>query len=179
MNWVAISAISEVIGVFIIIISLAYVALQLRQNTKQLKMNLEESRLRSFSDNVESSNRMRELLILNPDLLELIAKGSEAYDTLTRVDKQRFGLWLRMALNEMQASYYRHSMVDEEAFKNLDKGYFVDELFHSSWIRKWLHKNKTKCDWRAEFRQLIEQRLALAEQTASKSESEVSKTRSH
>ena len=63
MNWEAVGAIAETIGVIAILVSLVYVAIQIRQNTRQNALNVEATQLAAFERNIESGNRIRELLI--------------------------------------------------------------------------------------------------------------------
>ena len=83
MNWEAVGAISEAIGVIAIFISLIYVAVQIRQNTHQSVRSSEVMQLAAFENNVESGNRLRELLLMNPELLLLGRKGYTSLDNLT------------------------------------------------------------------------------------------------
>ena len=69
MNWEAIGAISEAIGVVAILISLAYLAIQIRQSTREFSRSVEANQLAAFERNIDSGNRIREVLLLNPDLL--------------------------------------------------------------------------------------------------------------
>lgn len=68
MNWEAVGAISEAIGVVAILISLAYLAVQIRQSTREFSRGIEAKQLAAFESNIESGNRIRELLILHPEL---------------------------------------------------------------------------------------------------------------
>jgi len=43
MNWEAIGAIGEVLGALGVIVTLVYLAFQIRQNTSALKLNAEQS----------------------------------------------------------------------------------------------------------------------------------------
>jgi hypothetical protein len=92
MNWEAVGAISEAIGVVAILISLAYLAMQIRQSTREFSRGLEANQLAAFESNIESGNRIRELLILNPDLLQLLADGYPSYKKLDGAAKLRFGM---------------------------------------------------------------------------------------
>jgi len=51
--------------------------------------------LSAFERNVESGIRIREIFILNPEILELYARGSESYADLDEGEKLRFDMVLR------------------------------------------------------------------------------------
>ena len=79
MNWEAVGAIAEAVGVVAIFVSLIYVAVQIRQNTRQFSRSVEANQLAAFERNIESGNRIRELLILHPDLAQLLLNGYKSY----------------------------------------------------------------------------------------------------
>jgi len=66
MNWEALGAISEAAGAIAILVSLIYVAVQIRQNTQEFKRGVESSELAAFERNIEASNRVREILFCTP-----------------------------------------------------------------------------------------------------------------
>ena len=114
MNWEAVGAISEAIGVVAILISLVYLAVQIRQSTRELSRGLEANQLAAFERNIESGNRIRELLILHPDLLELLAEGYVSYTKLDMPAKLRFGMLVRNILSSMQGAYIRHLSLEHD-----------------------------------------------------------------
>ena len=60
MNWEAIGAISQMIGALAVVVSLVYLALQIRQNTKQLEQNERVSRAASVSASATSYRENRQ-----------------------------------------------------------------------------------------------------------------------
>ena len=55
----------EIVGALAVVASLIYLAMQIRQNTRQISMSLESAKLAAFERTVESSNHAREVLITN------------------------------------------------------------------------------------------------------------------
>lgn len=163
MNWEAISALAEVLGVLTIIISLIYVAIQLKQNNHQLSLMLEDKRLRAFEHNVDSGLRVRQLLLLNPELMALVLKGNDDYQGLSYLEKCRYGLWLRNALTEIQGAFIRQCIVAHDPLGREGYEKSLDELFKGAGACRWVRKHLGQFDWWPEFRQLAEERLALAE----------------
>ena len=68
MNWEAVGAITEAIGAVAIVVSLVYVAVQIRQNSREISRSVEANQLAAFERNIESGNHIRELLIVHPNL---------------------------------------------------------------------------------------------------------------
>jgi len=114
INGEAVAAISEAIGVVAILISLAYLAVQIRQSTHEFSRGIEANQLAAFERNIESGNRLREVLLLNPDLIDLMTKGYASYTTLDAAAKIRFGLLLRNIFSSMQGAYVRHLSLEND-----------------------------------------------------------------
>lgn len=157
MNWDAVGAIAEAAGAIAIFISLIYVAAQIRQNTKQFARSIEANQLAAFERNIESGNRIRELLILNPDLAELLARGLNSYRNLHAAEKTRFGMLLRNIFSEIQGAYVRQLTVAHDPLEFEGSTRVIDEILVNRGAREWLEVNEP--DWRPVFRKFVDQRL--------------------
>lgn len=162
MNWEAVGAIAEALGAIAVFVSLIYVAVQIRQNTKQASRNVEANQLAAFERNVESGNRIRELMILHPDLAQLLLSGFKSYAALERSDKFRFGLLLRNIFSGIQGGYIRQLSVDHDPRKFEGPERVLDEILLNRGAREWLDENEP--DWRPEFREFVDARLAVIRQ---------------
>lgn len=162
MNWNAISAIGDTIAAVAVVISLIYLAIQVRQNTRQISRSIRMNQLSAFERNVESGNRTREFFLLNPELLALYRKGWKSFVSLESMDKARFGLMLRNVFNQVQGGYIRllSTENDPEALMGLEK--IVDEILMGRGVQEFLAA--TEPDWRPEFRTFVDARLALLRQ---------------
>jgi len=158
MNWIALGAIAETVGVIAIFVSVIYVAVQIRQNTREISRSIEETRLAAFERNITSGNRAREMLILNPDLSEVFLTGLRKYQNLNPSEKFRFGMLLRNLFSELQGAYVRQLSVEHDPLSFEGTAGVVDDLIRNAGVREWLAKNAP--DWRPEFREFVEQRLA-------------------
>lgn len=67
MNWEATSAVAEIIGVIAVVVSLVYLAVQIRQNTKVAKAATRQAI-------AESTERLGDDLINNSDMAEIFVK---------------------------------------------------------------------------------------------------------
>lgn len=159
MNWEAIGASAEALGVLAILVSLVYVAMQIRQNSQLIASTIEASRLAAFERNIESGNRIRELLILNPDLTELFIRARQSYKALNAAEKFRYGLLMRNMLSAVQGAYVRQQSVqhDPHEFEGLER--VVDSLLEGRGGREWLESADP--DWRPEFRDFVADRAAV------------------
>jgi hypothetical protein len=162
MNWEAVGALAEAIGVIAIFVSLIYVAVQIRQNTQQISRTIEADRLAAFERNVESGNHHRELLILHPDLLQLLLKGYKSYKKLAVPEKARFGLLIRNMFSGMQGAYIRHLSLEHDPQDFEGSARMLDDILLHRGVREWL--DRSDLDWRPEFRDFIDQRLEATRQ---------------
>jgi hypothetical protein len=151
-------AIGELVGAIAVVASLIYLAIQVRQNTRQIALSLESSRLAAFEQNVEAGNRARELLIADPSVTELFLKGLRAYRSLPRTDRFRCNMLFRNLLSAIQGGYIRQCTLggDPEQFEGTSK--LLDSLLENPGIRQWLED--VEPDWRPEFAELVASRLA-------------------
>lgn len=162
MNWNAMSAIGDIIAAIAVVISLIYLAIQVRQNTRQISRSIRMSQLSAFERNFESGNRAREFFLLNPELFALYKKGWKSYVQLESADKIRFGLMLRNVFNQVQGGYIRllSTENDPKALIGLEK--IVDEILMGRGVQEFL--GTIEPDWRPEFRTFVDTRLALMRQ---------------
>lgn len=136
MNWDAIAAIAEVIGVIAIIASLIYVAIQVRQNTAITRANI-------INETNADAQRIPELIAQDAELAAIYDKGMHG-ESLTGADLVRF-----IALVEMYLLWLENVDTQFRAdlwFKEEDLEDVVDKLSHefvpmfsTPEVRQWWH----------------------------------------
>ena len=164
MSWEAISALAEVVGVIAVMVSLIYLAVQIRQNTRQITSSIEATRLAAFESNIESGNRVRELFILHPELIKLYVKGKDSFVNLEPIEKFRFGMLVRNIFSEIQGSFIRQLSIEHDPHGVQGMTQMVDDILTSPGVREFLATYNP--DWRPEFRNLVDERLAKIEKSA-------------
>ena len=150
-------AIGEIIGGIAVVASLVYLAIQIRQNTRQLSESMKAMELAAFERNVSSGNRVREMFILNKDITELYQQGLKDYAALSDQEKIRFDLILSNMFSEFQGAYirqltYRHDPADFEGSMRM-----LERLLVQPAIRAWIRRAKP--DWRPEFSTMVAERV--------------------
>lgn len=160
------AALAEIIGAIAVVGTLIYLAVQVRQNTHELSMNLKSTELAAFERNVESGIRIRELFILNPEILELYARGCESFVDLDEGDKLRFDMVLRNVFSALQGAYVRQLTFGNDPTQFAGSERTLDRLIRGQGFRDWLSDNNP--DWRPEFAALVQQRVSLFEEAAEK-----------
>jgi hypothetical protein len=87
MNWDAIGAIGEVIGATAVVLTLAYLAIQLRQARSEYIRN-------NARDLVVRNNVVLGKLSDDKDLRERHIKGMQDYSSMSTEEKLAFGIWM-------------------------------------------------------------------------------------
>ena len=87
MNWDAITGSAEVLGAFAVLITLFYLARQVRQNT-------EEMRSANYHGVTDSFNEINLAVAQNPDLARVWRLGNEAYEKLSEDERYQFSFFM-------------------------------------------------------------------------------------
>ena len=152
-------AIGEIIGALAVVASLIYLAVQIRQNTRQISLSLESTKLAAFERNVESGNRTREILITDPDLADLFLRGVSGFADLRSTEKFRCDMLFRNLFSSLQGGYVRQLTIGGDPKGFAGPQGVLDTLVRNKGIRDWLAENEP--DWRPEFTELVRERVAF------------------
>jgi hypothetical protein len=95
MNWEAIAAIGEILGALAVVVTVAYLAVQVRQNTASVSTSTYESVVSGF-------NRINLSIAEDEELASLFQRGLYEPDSLTENEGVRFAFVMRAASNEFQ-----------------------------------------------------------------------------
>ena len=109
MNWEAIGAIGEILGALTVVLTLAYLATQVRQNSLGMKVSAKLEITRQFSD-------FADLLLKYPDIEDLNARGMSG-EELNERDARQFSILLSKAtwyLASMHFQFVKQSLSDDE-----------------------------------------------------------------
>ncbi len=96
MNWEAISASAEVMGVLAILVTLIYLAVQVRQS-------IQEARDATAWRITESIAELAKTIAADSDSAEIWCRGVDEFDSLSRVERERFASMLGMWTNILMA----------------------------------------------------------------------------
>ena len=118
MNWEAISAIAEVIGLVVIVASLVYLALQIRQNTNAIQSGTREAFLNALQ-NVNS------FALENSDVWH---RGAFEGEQLDGEDLTRYVTIVHSALNAYEALY------SEYLAGNVEQPFWEGKVRQMRWV---------------------------------------------
>jgi hypothetical protein len=164
----------EFVGAIAVVVTLVYLALQIRQNTAHLAQNTRSVQLAALEANVQSGNRVRELLIMDPKLSDLHLKGLEEYAQLDRNERLRFAMLLQNLFSTLQASYFRTRILRAPVKRRPIDGNTVggdlyptpfsdgksllDSLLEHPGVREWWDRNQGH--YHPEFIEVVKERMA-------------------
>ena len=101
MNWEAISAIGQLVGALAVVISLIYLANQVRSNAR-------ETRHAAMRSTLDFLNRFAQQIAEHADLAELRDRGFKDFESLEGVDRTRFGSYMHAMFRTIESVYYQH-----------------------------------------------------------------------
>jgi len=133
MNWDAIGAIGEIIGAVAVVLTLGYLALQIRQNTHELRAS-------SFRDVFTSYSNARRSTLENSDVSELHFKALDRPDEMTGAERYRLEqlyteiTWATYQLNAAIAEGFMESRLWEPS-KSFLSEHLASETGRSWWAR--------------------------------------------
>ena len=141
MNWEAISAVGEIVGSIAVVITLAYLALQTRQNSKHTKSLLQQGQ----------TNRVTTLLLslATPDLANVWITGNGGAATEESVKHLQFAQVCDMIVYDMMDFHHTHSdgLTSDEQFGSACVAYsniLQQSGMHAFWTT-WKEARTQKC----------------------------------
>ena len=131
MNWEAIGAMGELGGAVAVVVTLVYLAIQIRQNTASVKSN-------TFQSVSDSFNTWALQIIGDPEVAKLYDCGLTDYDSLERIDRVRFFLLMSAQFRNYENIYYQHrqATLDREVWP-ARRDAMVEFLVHPGVQRWW------------------------------------------
>ena len=105
MNWEAIGAIGEVVGALGVILTLGYLAYQIRQNTIQLEQSTLASKAAAQNASNEALRENRKALFQSEQMAEIWYNGNENPEDLDAISKLRYRLVIQNVTDVMLEIY--------------------------------------------------------------------------
>lgn len=116
MNWDAIGAIAELVAALAVVISLLYLALQVREGTEAARTSTYESIVSDFG-------ALNRVIASSPDLATLFVRGQEDYSALSADERARVSQLFFVCFHNFENMYYQYR-----------KGYLEEDVWQG-WRR--------------------------------------------
>lgn len=97
MNWEAVSAIAELCGAIAVVVTLAYLSLQMKQNTTAMK----GTTIDAVTDRLFQEQRW------SAELADIFGKLAVDPDSLSQVERIRYLNWISAGLRNRQNEYFQ------------------------------------------------------------------------
>ncbi len=141
MNWDAIGAIGEILAAIAVLVTLIYLAKQIRQNSQAVQVS-------ALRDTTEQWNRWSEVLATSPELADIVARGNKSYRQLPEVEAMRYGAYVQMFFDSAES--YRSLVLEHKVQKDLNVlESIVARRIRETGFSEWWSQNQV--DYDAEF----------------------------
>ena len=124
VNWDAVGALAELVGAVGVILSLVYLARQIGQNTRSV-------RVASYQSWFNSYDSLSNIILASSEFDALLHRGLGDPDSLSEEDSRRVRGVLRRSFRQFENLYYQHS----EAM--------IDPSLYEAWHRVYSHIGET------------------------------------
>lgn len=155
VNWDAVLAITEVVGVVAVIASIIYVAVQIRQNTSIARATI-------VHETNTSAMRVPELIAQDAELADIYRKGLDG-ESLQGADLVRFTAlveiyltWLEDVDSQYMSNLYFDEDDDEDLVDYMSRDF--GPMFSTPEVRKWWHEY-AKSKYRPSFVRKVERHV--------------------
>jgi hypothetical protein len=101
VNWNAIGALGELTGALAVMVSLVYLAIQVRQNTRSIRGAM-------YSTIVQSFQQLNMISASDSEVAELLEAGVEDWDSLAAVDRSRLLHGFFSLFKNFENAYYQY-----------------------------------------------------------------------
>ncbi|MEH6570916.1 MAG: hypothetical protein V7709_17675 [Halioglobus sp.] len=139
MNWDAVGASAEMLAAIGVIITLLYLASQIRQNT-------ESNRFSRYDSFVHSVSNIRQAIIENEDVASIFDRGLRDPAELSDLEKVRFRNILYSAIHAMETLHLQLSQsgLDKEIWQRQTS--LVDRIIGSPGGKNWWLEHRVEFD---------------------------------
>jgi len=159
MNWEAVSTIAEVIGAVAVVASLIYLAIQIRQNTRQVEQQARGQRFVVLGTLADQWRGFRSNIVSNLEVAGIWRRGHEDPELLSDDEWALFDMLMveffwGFAYNWMMGVFFgRGDYLRDEVADNV-------LIYDSRGLRKWWANSPHRNEYPADFRVFIDKLLS-------------------
>ena len=166
MNWEALGTVAEIIGALAVVVSLVYLAAQIRQNTRQVEEQARAQRFAALGILFDNWRNFRSNIISDSRVAGIWRRGNEDPSQLSEDDRMVFDLlmvdllwgfsanWM-MGVDEGLGSYLREDISDNLL------------VYASPGLREWWRTNPHRREYPRDFSLFVEQLLSRSDSSGS------------
>jgi len=130
MNWEAIGAVGELIGAVTVILTLLYLAIQVRQNSQAVKNSAAQALLSELNGSLRMASS-------DPATARAVILGQTLFDELAEEGRAQFITWIFAWMRTVEQAYflYVQGYIDEEIWEGHVA--HLRQLIHAPAVKKW------------------------------------------
>ena len=130
MNWEALGAIGELLGAVAVVVTLGYLAAQIRQNSQAVKNSAAQSLL------AEANGSLR-VAASNPGTARAVILGQTIFEELSPEEKAQFIVWIFSWMRTIELAYFQYEQgyIDEELWES--QSAHLRQTIHAPAVKKW------------------------------------------
>ena len=151
MNWEALGAVGEIVGAVAVVLTLGYLAVQIRQNTRTVRASTHQATMRSWNEiNVAFGS--------DPVAANLLLRGSEDLAQLEHDERFQYTLLMRAVLGTYADAFlqFRERLISREVWST--SGGNIATILKGPGAREWWERNRHL--YPEAFQQAVSQLLA-------------------
>ena len=136
MNWEAIGAIGEILGAVAVLVTLVYLAAQIRQNSRFVQAA-------TYHSTCRARNEFNFAVATTPELSALMIRAADESTTLDAEEQQRFDslMWGFFNLFEDSFVQHTHGLLTNESWELMRWAMAVQ--LRSPGVREWTQRNRS------------------------------------
>lgn len=138
MNWDAVSALAEVVGLIAVVISLVYLAIQVKGNTQQIERAAQANRTQNWQAVSENYNIWRQMVAM-PGNADIWIRGINDLSNLNRNERIQFN---NMANSVLWSGWFMYHIQQNEGLMGDVNANAYRDLFRHPGLREWIAASK-------------------------------------
>ncbi len=114
--------VGELVGAVGVVLSLVYLAIQIRQNTRQMEYNTRATQAAAYQEALGLSSSVNMQIVRDPEVARLAFLSPQEVDALDEVAERRWVVFVVTSLRSHQSFYhqYRQGLIAEELWRSHD-----------------------------------------------------------
>ena len=152
MNWEAIGAVGEVLGAVAVVLTLVYLAVQIRQNSQAVKNSAAQTLLTEANESLRVASS-------DPATARAVILGQTLFEELSEEGRAQFVTWMFAWMRTTELAYFQYvqGYIDEEIWEG--QRAHQQQLIHAPAIKKWwAHR---RCFFSQRFQNYMDEFAAL------------------
>ena len=130
MNWEAIGAVGEVLGAAAVVVTLGYLAVQIRQNSQAVKNSAAQTLLSEANESLRVASSA-------PTTARAVILGQTLFEELTEEGRAQFITWMFAWMRTIELAYFQYAQgyIDEEIWEG--QRAHLRQIIHAPAVKKW------------------------------------------